>query len=160
MFVVYKLTSPKGKYYIGLTSKNPVERWNSGHGYEHNKEFWTDIVKFGWDNIRREIILVTDDENEAHEKELEMILFYNSNNPEYGYNKSLVSNKIYSCKRIGVTCVNTNRKFRSLAKAATYAKTSPQYIKDVCENKRQFAGRHHKTGKPLMWKYTKYKSYI
>jgi hypothetical protein len=57
-----------------MTSINPLHRWASGHGYEHNKEFWEDIVKYGWDNIKREIVLTTENEDEAHEKEIELIL--------------------------------------------------------------------------------------
>ena len=140
-----------------MTSVNPVKRWAGGHGYEHNKEFWKDIVKYGWDNIRREIVLTTENEGEAHEKEIELILFYNSIDPECGYNKKVISNPIYSSKRIGVTCVNTNRKFRSLKKASKYANTTEKYIKEVCENKREFAGYHPKTKQKLRWKYTAYK---
>lgn len=157
MFSVYKLTAPNGKCYIGMTSINPVKRWSGGRGYKYNKEFWKDIIKYGWDNIRREIVLTTDDETEAHYKELELILFYNSINPEYGYNKSFVSNPICSSKRIGVTCINTNRKFRSLKKAAEYAHTKEKNIKEVCEGERLTAGCHPKTGVKLKWKYTKYK---
>ena len=157
MYSVYKLTSPNGKCYIGMTSINPVTRWAHGRGYEYNVEFWNDIVKYGWDNIRREIILTTDNEDEAHEKEIELILLFNTVDPEWGYNKAIVSNKIYSSKRIGVTCVNTNRKFRSLRKASLYANTSEQHIKEACENKREFAGTHPKTKQRLKWKYTVYK---
>lgn len=157
VFSVYKLTSPNGKRYIGMTSTNPVKRWAGGHGYECNKEFWKDIVKYGWDHIRREIVLTTENENEAHEKEIELILFYETTNPDLGYNKKIISNKINSSKRVGVTCVNTNRKFRSIKKASLYANTYPQSIKEVCENKREFAGYHPKTGQRLRWKYTAYK---
>ena len=157
MYSVYKITAPNNKCYIGMTSINPVTRWAGGHGYENNKEFWEDIVKYGWDNFRREIILTTENEDEAHEKEIELILFYDSVNPKYGYNKRVVSNTIHSSKKIGVTCVNTNRKFRSLKKASVYAHTSEQYIKETCENKREFAGIHPKTKRPLKWKYTAYK---
>ena len=157
MFSVYKLTAPNNKCYIGMTSINPVKRWAGGHGYEYNKEFWDDIVKYGWDNIKREIILTTDNEDEAHNKEIELILLYNSVNSDFGYNKCVVSNPIHTSKHIGVTCVNTNRKFRSIKKASVYANTSERSIKEACENKRDFAGYHPKTKTPLRWKYTKYK---
>lgn len=157
MFSVYKLTSPNNKRYIGITSGNPVRRWAGGRGYEYNKEFWEDIIKYGWDNIRREIVLTTENEDEAHEKEIELILLYDTTNPDLGYNKFVISNKIHSSKRIGVTCINTNRKFRSLKKASVYAGTTPQSIKEVCDNTRKYAGHHPKTGVALRWKYTAYK---
>lgn len=155
MFSVYKLTAPNNKCYIGMTSINPVKRWAGGRGYQYNKEFWEDIIKYGWDNIKREIILTTTDEDEAHNKEIELILFYDSINQ--GYNKTLVSQAVHSSKKIGVTCINTNRKFRSLKKAAIYAQTTGQSIKEACEGKRLVAGIHPKTRAALMWKYTKYK---
>ncbi len=157
MFSVYKLTSPNNKCYIGMTSINPVKRWSSGHGYKNNKEFWNDIVKYGWDNIKREIILTTENEEEAHKKEIELILLYKTIDPNYGYNKKVVSNTVHSSKCKGVTCVNTNRKFRSLKRASYYAHTYEKSIKEACEGKRKFAGFHPQTNEPLMWRYTTYK---
>lgn len=159
MFSVYKLTAPNNKIYIGMTSINPVKRWNSGYGYDDNKMFWEDIVKYGWDNIKREIVFTSENENEAHEAELRLILHYDSTNPDKGYNRSYISNLIHSSKKIGVTCINTNRKFRSLKKAAAYAHTTGQNIREVCENEKETAGFHPKTKQPLKWKYTKYKTY-
>lgn len=157
MYSVYKLTAPNGKIYIGMTSNNPVKRWAGGHGYKNNKSFWEDIVKYGWDNIRREIVLSTDDEDEAHKKEISLILYYETTDPDKGYNRTIISNVIKSSKKIGVTCVNTNKKFRSLKKASKYAGVSEKLIKKVCETGNGCAGYHPKTGEPLMWKYTKYK---
>lgn len=157
MFSVYKLTSPNNKCYIGMTSINPIKRWASGHGYKDNKEFWNDIVKYGWDNIKREIVLTTENEDEAHQKEIELILLYKTIDHNYGYNKKVVSNAVHSSKRKGVTCINTNRKFRSLKKASAYAHTSEKYVREVCEGKRECAGFHPKTNKPLKWRYTTYK---
>lgn len=157
MYSVYKITAPNNKVYIGMTSINPVKRWAGGRGYEHNKMFWEDIIKYGWDNFRREIVLTTDNEDEAHEKEIELILYYDATKSDLGYNKRVISNPIHSSKCKGVTCINTNRKFKSLKKASKFAQVSEQVIKEACEGKRLTAGVHPKTRKPLMWKYTKHK---
>lgn len=46
-YYIYKHTAPNGKVYIGMTSKNPQERWDSGHGYRKHKYFWNAIKKYG-----------------------------------------------------------------------------------------------------------------
>lgn len=56
-YSVYKHTSPSGKVYIGITKNNPNIRWSNGHGYSRNKKFLNAILKYGWVNIKHEIIL-------------------------------------------------------------------------------------------------------
>lgn len=85
-YVVYKHTTPNGKVYIGITGKNPVERWDYGHGYRQNKHFWNAIVKYGWKNIRHEILFDGLTKQQAEQKEVELIIEYKSNQREYGYN--------------------------------------------------------------------------
>ena len=53
-YTVYKHTSPSGKVYIGITSIDPAKRWKQG--YSHNKHFSMAIKKYGWENIKSEII--------------------------------------------------------------------------------------------------------
>lgn len=86
-YCVYKHTSPNGKVYIGITGKNPIERWDYGHGYKNNKHFWNAIVKYGWKNIRHEILLDGLTKEQAEQKEIEFIAKYKSNICEYGYNR-------------------------------------------------------------------------
>lgn len=89
MYCVYKHTTPNGKVYIGITSKNPLKRWNNGIGYSKNILFYRAIVKYGWDNIKHEILLYGLTEEEACKKEIELIAEYKSTNPDYGYNLSI-----------------------------------------------------------------------
>lgn len=88
-WTVYKHTTPSGKVYIGITSKPPKERWNSGHGYKKSKAFWNAIVKYGWRNINHEILYENLSKKDAEQLERELIEKYNSRNPEYGYNIAL-----------------------------------------------------------------------
>ena len=88
-FCVYKHTAPNGKVYIGITSQNPLYRWRSGYGYKGNKHFFAAIVKNGWDNFKHEILYADLTKEEACEKEIELIEFYKSNNPNCGYNNSI-----------------------------------------------------------------------
>lgn len=88
-YLVYKHTFPNNKVYIGITSKkNPKERWRNGKGYEHNDIMSKAIQKYGWENVKHEILYIDLDENIAKEKEIELIYQYKSNNVKYGYNIS------------------------------------------------------------------------
>lgn len=85
-YSVYKHTSPNGKIYIGITSMNPLYRWNKGKGYKKNSHFWRAIVKYGWDNFKHEILFSGLTKDEVCEKEIELIAKYKSNDPKHGYN--------------------------------------------------------------------------
>ena len=84
-YCVYKHTCPNGKVYIGITSGNPLKRWANGKGYE-NQYFYRAILKYGWDNIKHEILYTDFSKEEACEKEIELIALYKSNQRECGYN--------------------------------------------------------------------------
>lgn len=83
---VYIHTTPNGKVYIGITSKDPKARWNSGHGYRKCKRFWNAIVKYGWDNIKHDVWYDNLTKREAEDIERKLIAEYQSTNPEFGYN--------------------------------------------------------------------------
>lgn len=64
-------------------------RWGrDGTGYKGKTHFWNAIQKYGWNNFKHEILFDNLTKNEAALKEQELIAFYNSNNPKYGYNMS------------------------------------------------------------------------
>ena len=87
-YIVYNHTNKiNNKIYIGITTQKPNDRWRSGYGYIGNQHFFRAIKKYGWDNFNHEILYENLEENEALEKEKELIQFYNSNNSEFGYNK-------------------------------------------------------------------------
>lgn len=84
---LYIHTCPNGKKYVGVTTASKPEfRWKEGRGYEHQL-FGRAILKYGWDNITHEVFEV-DSAEEMYRKEVELISFYHSNDPEYGYNCS------------------------------------------------------------------------
>lgn len=96
MWTVYKHTSPSGKVYIGITSRKPEERWANGRGYHHNKYFQNAINKYGWNNIKHEILYTELTKEEAEQKEIELIKFYDSTNRDIGYNISSGGNAAIS----------------------------------------------------------------
>lgn len=76
-YIVYKHTSPSGKVYIGLTSKkNPKDRWKYGYGYKHNRYFYNAIRKYGWNNIKHEIVASNLTQEEANLLEKKLIAYY------------------------------------------------------------------------------------
>lgn len=88
-YSVYKLTSPNGKIYIGITSKKPEYRWNGGKGYWQNKHLYSAILKYGWMNFKREILASGLTKKAACALEIELVKMHKSNNPKYGYNNSV-----------------------------------------------------------------------
>ena len=79
-FMVYKHTFPNGKVYIGITSKKkPNQRWESGIGYSKNQiVMYNAIQKYGWDNIKHEILFENLSKDDACKKEIELIKKYHS----------------------------------------------------------------------------------
>ena len=87
-FSVYCHTNKiNNKKYIGITSKKPEVRWNNGLGYK-KQYFWQAIQKYGWDNFEHEILYNNLTQEEAQNKEKDLIKLYQTNNNKYGYNRS------------------------------------------------------------------------
>lgn len=91
-YYVYKHTTPSQKVYIGITKQEPEKRWKNGKGYDKDQIFRFAIEKYGWANIKHEILFEGLTEEEACEKEVELIAFYKSADRRYGYNVSLGGN--------------------------------------------------------------------
>lgn len=50
-YCVYVHTNlTNGKRYVGITKRNPNDRWDNGNGYKSNQRFAEDIakVRMGW----------------------------------------------------------------------------------------------------------------
>lgn len=85
-YCVYKHTFPNGKIYIGITSIKPEKRWRYGKGYKHN-QFLTDaVLKYGWDNVKHDILYSGLTKEEAEQKEIELITKHHATNRKFGYN--------------------------------------------------------------------------
>ena len=88
-YFVYKHTFPNNKVYIGITQQEPEKRWKNGLGYDaHQKIMKRAIQKYGWENIKHEILYKNLNKNEACNKEIELIALYDSTNKQKGYNVS------------------------------------------------------------------------
>ena len=53
---IYCHTSPSGKKYIGQTTTSLEHRFNNGENYISSPVFWQAIKKYGWDNIKHQIL--------------------------------------------------------------------------------------------------------
>lgn len=86
-YSVYIHTFPNGKVYIGITARNPIKRWGyNGQAYRYQPLVYSAILKYGWDNIKHEILFTNLTKAEAEQKEIELIAQYDSTNHINGYN--------------------------------------------------------------------------
>lgn len=85
-YLVYKHTCPNNKVYVGITKLNPLVRWGKNGSNYRGQVFYNAILKYGWDNIKHEILYTDLSKEEAECKEVELIAEHKSNNKDYGYN--------------------------------------------------------------------------
>jgi hypothetical protein len=85
MRVIYKITYPNGKIYIGKDLTDTITYFGSVDSDLVARDFTREQRKDF--TIRKEILFESDDENEINKKESEYILKYQANNPEVGYNR-------------------------------------------------------------------------
>jgi group I intron endonuclease len=139
-YCVYKHTVPNGKVYIGLTAKNPLVRWNGGYGYLGQPYFWSAIVKYGWQNIKHEILYSELTEEEASEHERRLIAKYDSTNAAKGYNISPGGSRGHKgLKR----SAQTRDKIRE-SNIRRWESMTPAHREEEVERCRHmFEGRHH-----------------
>lgn len=92
MYTVYQHKNLRnGKSYIGMTSQNPKERWDSGWGYKNNLRMWSDIQNSDWNkDWEHNIIGQFEDKQEALNAEGMFIWLFDSTNN--GYNISSYGN--------------------------------------------------------------------
>lgn len=141
MYTVYKHTSPDGKVYIGQTSQIPKKRWKSGVGYINNEQFYRSILKYGWENFKHEILYTNLTKDESIRKEKELICFYKSNDPKYGFNISDGFGRTGDGKK--VLCLETGVIYNTAADAEADTKVNRMHIGACCRDERISAGGYH-----------------
>lgn len=83
---LYCHTFPNGKKYIGITKQDPARRWGKdGNGYK-GQAVYAAIQKYGWDNVRHEVLLEGLTEAQAKHYEEEYIRAFNTYISRNGYN--------------------------------------------------------------------------
>ena len=116
---IYKITNNvNGKIYIGKTERNIKIRWQQHCKDAKNplKRFklQEDILEFGKDCFTVEIIDKAETEEDANEKEIYWIQYYDCRYPK-GYNVSKGGNNGGSFKR--VKNITTGEEFESMSEA-------------------------------------------
>lgn len=76
------------KYYVGITSNEINVRWKNGHGYNGQPYFKHAIDKYGWENIKHEVIAEHLTKEEAQNFEIQLINLLKTNDSIHGYNIS------------------------------------------------------------------------
>lgn len=85
-YCVYIHTAPNNKKYVGQTMQAPETRWVDGKGYADNPYFTNVINKYGWDNIKHEIIRQGLTAQQADILEQELIKKHRTTEADFGYN--------------------------------------------------------------------------
>ena len=164
------------KVYIGITKQKCEDRWrHDGLGYKTQTKFFRAILKYGWDNFEHIILFENLSELEASQKERELIALYDSYNN--GYNADLggsttnhspetlekmrqsmlgkkhtqeTKDKISATKdkeKVSVTCVETQKVYKSVADASTETGADRSSIIKCCKGIMLSAGG-------FTWRYT------
>ena len=84
-YVYAHINKSNGRTYVGRTN-NLKARWQSGHGYRKNEEFFADIQKYGWDNFDHMILEDCLTYDEACKMERFYIDVLDAKDPINGYN--------------------------------------------------------------------------
>lgn len=89
-YVVYAhINKVNGKMYIGITGQeDPNLRWLNGLGYSESPMFNNAIRKYGWDSFSHVILCNGLNLMEAEETEKFMIMFFDTQNRDKGYNRA------------------------------------------------------------------------
>ena len=87
MKYIYKITYPNGKIYIGQDRVGEITYFGSVDPDLVRKDFTEDDMRDF--TVRKQILWQLDDATveEINEKEMELIMKYQSNNPNVGYNQ-------------------------------------------------------------------------
>lgn len=122
--VIYKYTNiHNNKMYIGRTCQPLSQRAGlNGQNYKGSTYFWNAIQKYGWDSFSCDILESELDAKTASEREIYWIKYFQSDNPNIGYN---IINKVlsdYSDK---------------------HGNKISEKLKDNCGEKNGFYGKHH-----------------
>lgn len=131
-YKVYMHTFPNKKKYIGITRQDVSKRWGKGKHYK-DQLVWKAINKYGWDNIKHQIIIDNVSKDVACKVEQELIRKYKTNIQEYGYNLSIggeVGRKTNYMAEDCVQFIHKNTQYEENRKIL-------EWWKFICEDKKE-----------------------
>lgn len=147
-YTVYIHTTPSGKVYIGITSNVPEYRWNNGKGYKTSSCFYNAIKKYGWENIKHEILYSGLTKEEAEKKEILLIKLYRADDRHYGYN--LMSGGHASSKHSEETKAKLSKAHSGKNNWNYGRKHTPEECMRISENRTYKRGNEHPSAKAIM----------
>ena len=119
MYSVYVHTFPNGKRYVGVTTWKPELRWGANGCNYKNPYMVNAIKKYGWKNIKHEIVAENLSTEQAEQMEIDLIAQYNSADKRYGYNIS----------EGGIFCKTCSKQTREKLRKANLGKTMSEESK-------------------------------
>lgn len=149
-----------GKRYIGITSRPIEKRWGkNGNQYteKKNKCFYNAIKKYGWDNFEHNILFNNLTEEEAKQKEKELIAKYHTcvfDKNKNGYNLTYGGEGTNGFKQSIETRIKMSEN-RKGSKNGFYGKTHSESQREKwslerknqnCGKENPFYGKHHNDG--------------
>lgn len=158
-YSIYKHTNKiNGKCYIGMTNQKPEKRWGK-NGYNYLKRTKKDtyyqpkfahaLLKYSWNNFEHEILFENLTQEEAKQKECELIEYYNS--IENGYNIEAGGNYIVCAIEKPVKQYTKDglfvREYESQKKAAELLGINRSDIGSCCNN-------INKTAANYIWRFS------
>ena len=165
-FIIYKHTNKlNGKSYIGQTCQQLNRRWKNGKGYKESIKFYYAIEKYGWDNFNHQILEENLTLQQANERQIYWINFYDTVNNGYNLREGGQGHYLNTPElrqkhqdavdrtlAIPVICINTKQRYKSVAEA--YRQTGINHITDCCKGKLATAGKDE-NGYGFIWRYEK-----
>ena len=119
-----------GKKYVGITTKTKPElRWAEGKGYWYNKYFYSDILKYGWNNLKHEACELTC-ESEMYYAEKYLIAYYDTTESAFGYNHT--AGGPLGSKKAGPRKPISEEARERIRIAALKRSSDPEYRKKLC----------------------------
>jgi group I intron endonuclease len=144
---LYKHTSPSGKVYIGI-SKNVNIRW-SGNGCRYliyNSIFGKAILKYGWNNIKHEVLISGLSRDKANELEIKFIRYYKSLGISYNITDGGegTTNRILSEETKAKMRASARGWSREAIEASIAARKGTNYYKESIQKAHNaWRGSHH-----------------
>lgn len=139
-YSVYMHTFPNNKKYIGITCQKPIEkRWSStGCGYRKCPKMWNAIQKYGWENVKHEVLYENLPKAIAESAEMRLIQQYDT--ISNGYNADKGGN-VY-----GSHSEETKQKISKANKGKTISEATREKLRNrepLTGENNSFYGRHH-----------------
>ena len=144
-----------GKKYFGITCLNLKRRWKKGNAYKKCSYFYNAIQKYGWDNFEHIQIIDHLTRWNACCFEKFFIMFYRTNNSNFGYNCTSGGENNYYIQnkknRKGfipanakkVICLETKEIFDSATHASKKYNLNHSLISTCCREERYTCGGFH-----------------